>query len=170
METGVSPDFCLVCDRPTSGGEFCSQACRSANQESSLCSSAPVLPASGFGTSRAPSQFERESFHLLPTIEEYKPTGKKSSRVTYLSPCKATQETHSLNKPIPQNQFHSSASTTSTPVQLLTPSGLRRSPTLFSKDTSTQQDRVSDKAFEQLKDYAKSFDQTRELKRRVTTS
>ncbi|KAJ5741998.1 hypothetical protein N7533_011407 [Penicillium manginii] len=56
MSTEWSLDFCLACDRQTSGGPYCSQTCRLAEldrPEDSSSSSTSPRPASGPSHSRS---------------------------------------------------------------------------------------------------------------------
>ena len=45
MKSGWSLDYCLECDRQTSGAAYCSQACRLADLETYFCEPEPMSPS-----------------------------------------------------------------------------------------------------------------------------
>ncbi|KAH8730098.1 hypothetical protein GQ44DRAFT_736904 [Phaeosphaeriaceae sp. PMI808] len=154
-----SNDYCLSCDRQMSEpSAYCSQACRLADLEkagrtktsSQLSSSASstasssngfyLPPAVNFQAYKAPSR--SKGFDVAPTSPyHYYPTANGS----YFAPPSATRQ---------QQQQPS-----------LTPSSSRSS--LASNSAQTQSG-LSQQAATQLNSYMRSFDQTRDLKRRYT--
>jgi hypothetical protein len=149
-------DYCLSCDRQMSEpSAYCSQACRLADMEkagrtqsSQLSSSASsssssngfyLPPAVNFSAYKAPSR--SKGFDVAPPSPyHYYPTANGS----YFAPPPAT-------RPAPQRS--------------LTPSSSRSS--LASSSSQTQAG-VSQQAASQLNSYMRSFDQTRDMKRRYT--
>jgi hypothetical protein len=149
-------DYCLSCDRQMSEpSAYCSQACRLADMEkagrtqsSQLSSSASsssssngfyLPPAVNFSVYKAPSR--SKGFDVAPASPyHYYPTANGS----YFAPPAAT-------RPAPQRS--------------LTPSSSRSS--LASSSSQTQAG-VSQQAATQLNSYMRSFDQTRDMKRRYT--
>jgi hypothetical protein len=167
MGMGGTPDFCLTCGRQTPGGGYCSKACCPPNPEK-LCSSAAVPPTSAeFGKSRPWSGIDKViGFYLPPAInfDTYRSANKESAPLTNQSSFKAPQE----SEPIAQKQSKSSSRIISIPKQLSTQSSSEWSDLLI-EENSTQGDRPSDQAIEELRYYASSFDRTRNWKRRVST-
>ena len=151
--------------------EYCSQACCPTNPEI-LCSSAPGPTSSAeFGTSRLWSGIDKNNaFYLPPAInfDVYKLKSKESAPLKNQSSSKAPQATCNLSELIAQKQSTSSSRTISIPERFSTQSPSELSGLLV-ENNSTQHERPSDQAIEELRDYASSFDQTRNLKRRTST-
>ncbi|KAA6407955.1 MAG: hypothetical protein FRX48_08306 [Lasallia pustulata] len=164
MEMDWSPDFCLACDRQTSGEAYCSQACRLADLETSE----PVSPASGPRASWASSRLSSGSgFYLSPAIDfsAYKSSSLTSAPAA--SPDLSKTRTAYGSSPVRRSQ--SASSQTSSPKSSLTPSSSHSS--LMSIQTaSTQGTSLSDQARNELRGYTSSFDQVRDWKRRMTMS
>ena len=171
-ETNGSLGVCITCDRRNLGGANYSRACCATTQEAVLCSSAPVPSTSSeCGTSRLSSKTDKNhGFYLPPAInfETYKSMSKKSPPHTYRSPFKARDNTCKNSAAVPQKQPRSSLRTISAPRHPLMPSFFEPSD-LIIENNPTQHDRPSDQAMEELKNYAGSFDQIRNWKRRVSS-
>ena len=164
--------FCITCDRGRLGGPDSAHACCTTIPKALLCSSAPVPPTSSeCGRSRQWSNTDKNNgFYLPPAInfEAYKSTSKKSPPHTYRNPFKARENTCIIPAAIPQKQPRSSSRTISTPERSLTQSFPEPSDLLI-ENNATQHDRPSEQAMEELKNYASSFDQIRNWKRRVSS-
>lgn len=166
-----SPDFCLACDRQSSSGAYCSQACRLADIEKagsepvSPTSSAPPASwaSSGLGTG--------SGFYLPPAVNfaAYKPSSMGHSSTTFRSPATSTAQPCYFSNPNPKSQSTSPSSLTSPSKRSLTPSSSRTSLSSI-QTTSTQEGQLSDQARSELRGYASSFDQVRDWKRRMTTT
>jgi ECL1/2/3 zinc binding proteins len=154
-----SPDYCLSCDKQTSGDAYCSQACRLADLEAS--GSAPPSPmnteSSPFG---APT-----GFYLPPPIDWSAYRHNSSNRVQASRP--AAQHT-------PSN-FYSRYSITSpvkiqaSPKRTLTPSTSRTSLSSLGSSASAESVNMSEDIRSELRSYASSFDHVRDWKRRMTS-
>lgn len=154
-------DFCLACDKQTIDTPFCSQACRLAELDHSLSSSEPNSP--GY-TRQATAQRNPGSvtswFQLPPAIDF---SSYKRDRTAHL----ATRPARSaLAASHPMDQ--ASTITTLPRSSNLTSSSSQTS--LSSLHTSqSSPGGISEQAWNELRDYASSFDQVRTLKRRMST-
>ncbi|KAI9835575.1 MAG: hypothetical protein M1819_002026 [Sarea resinae] len=164
-----TPDFCLACDRQTSGGAYCSQTCRLADIERASGGSEPVSPSSS-----GPSPSWKSSngrFQLPPPLNfgTCKPTGKAQSPSLGSSPLTSYAPNCYFSHPFNGSQSTISSSGTTSTNRALTPSSSRSS--LSSIRSSSVQDNayLSDQARNELRSYASSFDQIRDLKRRMST-
>jgi len=170
-----SPDFCLSCDRQSvNGGAYCSQSCRLADLErasggSSAASSPKTSPTSW--TTPTP---QGNGFYLPPALNfsamscrqvssaSSSPRGSISSSSSSTPPSTVYQQQ-------PARSGYSSASYSQNgPTSTLYSSPSRTS--LSSMQSTSQQDSgyLSDKARNELRDYASSFDLVRDWKRRMT--
>lgn len=147
-------DFCLSCDRQTNGTPFCSQACRLAELDPSS-PSPPVSPSHSYteGVSRRPTPPARSGFYLPPAFDfssHRTSTSSRSKRPVSLSNTKsATTQSQSNN------------------TSRLSPTSSQTSISSI-KTTSSYQTKLSLQAENDLKKYARSFDQVRTLRRRVS--
>jgi hypothetical protein len=147
-------DFCLSCDRQTNGTPFCSQACRLAELDPSS-PSPPVSPSHSYtdGAPRRPTPPARSGFYLPPAFDF-------SLHRTSTSP-------------LPKRPV-SRSNTKSTTTQSQSNNTSRLSPTSSQtslssiKTTSSYQTKLSLQAKNDLKEYARSFDQVRTLRRRIS--
>ena len=169
MDTGSEwlPDFCLACDCQTDGGAYCSQACRLAEIDQSTTSSETA--SFSFASSQSfwqSASVIRESSGFLPPAFDFSP---------YRNPSKFSSPVRPPTSPS-RNNFNRSAwanystpSSTTQTSKVLTPSSSGTSLSSM-HSTSSQQSTVSEKARKELDNYANSFDQTRDWKRRVTVA
>ncbi|KAK8210269.1 hypothetical protein M8818_003436 [Zalaria obscura] len=163
------PDFCLACDKQSTEGLYCSQACRLADLEKAG-TSAPMTPLS-------PESFNFEStswvsshmgtgsgFYLPPALDF---SSWKSTDQTPLSPPTSPRR-QSLQVSPSQSSNQQTATASTTPQRYLSPSSSRSSLTsAMSNMTGAQTtDCISEQARHELSGYVSSFDQTREWKRR----
>ena len=161
-----SPDFCLACDRQTSGEAYCSQACRLADLETSE----PTSPTSmGPAASWASSQLGSGSgFYLTPAIDF------STYRSSTLSSAPATSRNLSKNTTAYDSDLvrrsQSTSSQSSSPESTLTPSSSHTSLTSIRTNSTQGSTSLSDQARNELRGYTSSFDQVRDWKRRMTTS
>jgi hypothetical protein len=152
-----SHDFCLSCDRQMEGGTYCSQACRLADLEKAgtTQSSHSQLSSSASSTSSS-----NHGFYLPPAV----------NFSTYQAPAKSRGFDMGPSSP---NHYYSTAngsyfapSTQTTQSQRsLTPSSSRSS---LASSGSQPQSGITQQAATQLNNYVRSFDQTRDMKRRYT--
>ncbi|KAL3422512.1 hypothetical protein PVAG01_06668 [Phlyctema vagabunda] len=159
MDMDWSLPFCLACDRQTDGEVYCSESCRLAEYEKA-CSSSGSTPSS--------PQFARASTSW--------PTTKPSHHGFYLAPAYnfSTQQPHRTT-PATQSPTLSYSRPQSSPTQssrpVLTPSSSQSS--LFSMRSNTslvsqEGSNVSDDDRKALRDYERSFDQSRYARRQST--
>lgn len=169
MDSNWSPDYCLACDKQTSAGAYCSQACRLADLETSSCASEPSSPmsiedSSFWARSTSPS---RSGFYLQPAFDfgAYKSTRSPTSSSSFRRPV----VTHSTAS------FSTSFQTQTPPNPLphaqraLTPSSSQSS--LKSVQSSLSHTvSLSAQARTELRGYTDSFDCIRNWKRRMNSS
>lgn len=169
-----SPDFCLSCDRQSvNGGAYCSQSCRLADLErasggSSTASSPQTSPTSW--TTPTP---QGNGFYLPPALNFSamsdrqtssalsSPRGSISSSTPPPMLCQSPQQpTRSPYTPTIYSQNGQTSTLYSSPSRT----------SLSSMQSTSQQDSgfLSDKARNELRDYASSFDLVRDWKRRMT--
>ncbi|KAF2740612.1 hypothetical protein EJ04DRAFT_161633 [Polyplosphaeria fusca] len=148
-----SHDFCLTCDRQIAEGNYCSQACRLAEMEkanttqSTLSSSASSAGSSSHG------------FYLPPAVNFSAYKSPSTSRGFDLGP--SSPHYYSTS-------FATTTSPTATQSQQqrsLSPSSSRSS---LQSAASQPGSGISMQAAHQLNGYVRSFDQTRDFKRRHT--
>ena len=147
-------DFCLSCDRQTNGTPFCSQACRLAE----LDHSSPSLPVSlsdsyAESAPQRPTQPARSGFYLPPAFDfslHRSSTIPSAKRPVSLSSTKSASNTSTLHTT-------SSLSPTSSQTSL---SSIKTAQSYHTK--------LSQQAENDLKEYARSFDQVRTLRRRIS--
>lgn len=146
-------DYCLSCDRQTSGTPFCSQACRLAELDHS--SPQEPLSPSYISSENVGSRSLRPVSHgfYLPPAFDF--SLHRSSRVS------STRQTTSLST------LSNQASSSSTRMPKLSPSSSQTSLS-STKTTQSYNGRLSEQAENDLKDYARSFDQVRTLRRRIS--
>ncbi|KAH9876174.1 hypothetical protein J1614_004053 [Plenodomus biglobosus] len=155
-------DFCLSCDRQIAeNGVYCSQSCRLADLEKA--GRTQTQTSSQLSTSASSSGSSNNGFYLPPAVNfsAYKaPTSKgfdmgPSSPYYYHSTANGT--------------YFAPPTTTARPTtqRSLTPSSSRSS---LASTASQTQSGISQQAATQLNSYMRSFDQTRDLKRRCTQS
>jgi len=147
-------DYCLSCDRQTNGTPFCSQACRLA--ELDHCSpQEPLSPSYTSSEVVAQRAVEpaKSGFYLPPAFDF---SLHRTSRPATL------QRVHSS----PPKSTHTSQSTSSG-MSSLSPTSSQTSLSSI-KTTQSHYSRLSEQAENDLKDYARSFDQVRTLRRRIS--
>ncbi|KAL1853883.1 hypothetical protein Plec18170_005275 [Paecilomyces lecythidis] len=143
-----SLDFCLVCDRQTCGGAYCSQACRLAELD-------------GFSTgSSLSSQIlsgKQTSLGHTPTLFPTKTSGRQSP------------ESGSVEKSTPRYQLVDTTAGLSQSTRTLSPSSSETSLTSL-QSNSSRSTTVSDQVWNELCDYASCFDHVRDWRRRLAVS
>jgi len=154
-----TPDYCLTCDHQCpAGAAYCSQSCRLADLERASCTSSNSSPTSTTSyTSAGPST----GFYLPPAYNF--PTYSHTSPTSHSSLPKSTYQS---TDPAPYGY----SSMRSKPSRFGI--GLQAAPTRSSMGSGFNQPEspsLSDKAAQELRDYANSFDQVRDLKRRMST-
>lgn len=167
-----SPDFCLSCDRQSvSGGAYCSQSCRLADLErasggSSSTSSSPQT---------SPRSWSQQSSHhsngmvLPPALNFSALSGRQSSAST---PSPTSRSPFSSTPPLAgypssYSSRHQPSSYSQNPTLYTSPSRTSLS-SLQSTSQQYEAGYLSDKAKTELRDYASSFDHTRDVRRRMT--
>ena len=144
-----SHDFCLSCDRQMEGGTYCSQACRLADLEKAG-QQQPALSSSASSTSSS-----NNGFYLPPAVNFSQYKGPSTSRGFDMGPSNAYHYYSAANG--------SYVAPPTAGQRSLTPSSSRSS---LSSNSSTTQSGITAQAASQLNNYVRSFDQTREQKRR----
>ncbi|KAF8474870.1 hypothetical protein BDZ91DRAFT_282241 [Kalaharituber pfeilii] len=162
-----SPDFCLACDRQSvSGGAYCSQSCRLADLErasggSSASSSPQALP-----TSWAPPT-PGTGFYLPPALNfsslSSRQPSPSASLPTSRAPFSSTPPSAAYS-----SQSNSASYSPSGRSSSLYPSPSRTSLSSLQSMPQHETGYLSDKAKNELRDYASSFDLVRDWKRRMT--
>ena len=145
-------DFCLSCDRQIAeNGVYCSQSCRLADLE--RAGSTAQAP-SQLSSSASSSSSSNSGFYLAPAINFSAYKASSSSQQAPSSPYHY-YPTANGNYFAPPSQSQRS----------LTPSSSRSS---LASTSSRTQSGISQQAASQLNSYVRSFDQTRDVKRRYT--
>ena len=155
MELTWALDYCLACDKQTSGGAYCSQTCRLADHESSSRWSTPSSPTSSTASNTSKSAVGNtrgSGFYLSPAInfDEYRTAAWASS---------STQSTQSSNRTPSQG-----------PSKALSSSSSRSSLTSNASNSTLAQDTLPERIHNELRAYTNSFDTTRNWRRRMTWS
>jgi hypothetical protein len=147
-------DFCLSCDRQTSGTPFCSQACRLAELDHSS-TSLPVSPSDSYteNAPQQPTQPARSGFYLPPAFDFS--LHRTSTSPTSKRPVAPTRTQRTTNP----STLHSTSS--------ISPSSSQTSLSSI-KTTQSHHTKISRQAENDLKEYARSFDQIRTLRRRIS--
>ena len=146
-------DYCLSCDRQTNGTPFCSQACRLA--ELDHCSPHEPLSPSYTDTEAAVQRATtpaRSGFYLPPAFDF------SLHRSRFLPPIQHTPPSSTANRasqPITHGRPSLSPSSSQTSL-----SSIKTNQSYYTK--------LSEQAENDLKDYARSFDQVRTLRRRIS--
>ncbi|KAH9810091.1 Life-span regulatory factor [Teratosphaeria destructans] len=143
-------DFCLSCDRASTTGAYCSQACRLADMERATASP-PASPVSQRHSARL-SWSSTSSLHYAHSATSRpappSPGHAHRPRTSYFTATSATQH---------QEQQ---------PHYVLSPSSSRTSLTSTSSDSGAASGRISHQAQMELQDYFKSFNAAQASKRR----
>ena len=154
IELDWSPDYCLACDRQTSGGAYCCQSCRLADVERSPCTLEPVSPTSTTGKRSPRLQLEPAfDFATQRAIPSTSKATKYGSHSYQSKPSFSSQ-------PISIRQASSG--------RVLTASSSRSS--LGSVSSNSSQDcQLSAQARTELRGYTNSFDSIRNWRRQMTS-
>lgn len=166
MDSNWSPDYCLACDRQTSGGAYCSQACRLVDLETSSCASESASPTNGGEHSfweRSTSQ-SKSGFYLQPAFD----FGAHRSTNLSTSTSRGTATTHLISSF--SHTFHTQTPPNPLPTSkvALTPSSSQSSLTSM-QSRASQTSGLSAQAKSELRSYTNSFDCIRNWKRRMTS-
>lgn len=145
-----SHDFCLSCDRQMEGGTYCSQACRLADLEKAGQQQSAQLSSSASSTSSS-----NNGFYLPPAVNFSQYKAPSTSRGFDMGPSSPGHYYSTANG--------SYFAPPTAGQRSLTPSSSRSS---LSSNSSTTQSGITAQAASQLNNYVRSFDQTREQKRR----
>lgn len=193
---GWFPDFCLSCDRQTTGATYCSQACRLTDLERASPGSEPISPlqrihlepwsssTSSYTSSASPSIL---GFHLPPPVDF---SSYRRARPTQAFPCSSssfssTSTTSTVRSLTAQSSTGPSAqwnpwvpSTMSRPDRVrnqredrpslrLSSSPSHASLVSLRSSSTPDEGHLSDEIRIELRAYASSFDLTRDLKQRL---
>lgn len=159
-----SPDFCLSCDRQSvSGGAYCSQSCRLADLERASGGLSTASSPQSSPTSWAPPAPHGNGFYLPPPLNFSAMSGRQPAP-SASSPTSPTTTRGSMS-PSTRSAYSSSQGSRG-PTLYSSPSRT----SLSSMQSTSQQESgyLSDKARNELRDYASSFDLVRDWKRRMT--
>jgi len=154
MEPDCFLDYCLSCDRQTSGGAYCCESCRLADLETSSCASEPVSPTSTTGK-RTPC------LQLEPAFDF----------AAHRSPPLSSLPSKDRSQPNQQNPYFPSRSVSvpqTSPSRMLKPSTSRSS--LGSISSNPLQDcQLSAQARTELRGYTSAFNSIRNWRKQVTS-
>ena len=165
MDSNWSPDYCLACDRQTSGGAYCSQACRLVDLETSSCASEPASPTNGGEHSfweRSTGQ-NKSGFYLQPAFDfgALRSTNLSTSTSRRTATHPISSFSHTFHTQTPPNPLPTSK-------VALTPSSSQSSLTSM-QSRASQTSGLSAQAKSELRSYTNSFDCIRNWKRRMTS-
>lgn len=144
-----SHDYCLSCDKQTPEGAYCSQACRLADLEKAGASEPPSPLNYARSTSAATWPSSPGGFYLPPAVNFA--AYRSISAPTSPGVMPAGQSCYFTSQP---------------PKRALSTSSSRSSLSSISGHSTTQG--LSSQARTQLRSYVSSFDQVRDLRRRLT--
>lgn len=154
MELDWSPEYCLACDKQTSGEAYCCQSCRLADVETSSYTSESISPTSAnakriSGLQLGPA-FDFAAHRSLPP-----------------SPSPSTHRSQSFR---PTSYFSNQiiSSQQASPGRGLAPSSSRTSLGSLSSNSS-QECQLSAQARTELRGYTNSFDSIRNWRRQMTS-
>jgi hypothetical protein len=147
-----SHDFCLSCDRQMEGGTYCSQACRLADLEKAGTAHSAQLSCSASSTASSTAS-SNHGFYLPPAV----------NFSAYQAPAKSRGFDMSPSSPHHHTSYFASSTASQTQQRGLTPSSSRSS---LASNASQPQSGITPQAANQLNNYVRSFDQTRDMKRR----
>ena len=151
-------EFCLSCDRQIAeGGVYCSQSCRLADLEKGT-----VQAPSHLSTSASSTSSSSNGFYLPPAVNFASYKAPSTSRGFDMGP---TSPYHYYSTANGAYFAPQPAARPAAPQRSLTPSSSRSS---LASTSSQSQPGVSQQAANQLNSYVRSFDQTRDMKRRYT--
>jgi hypothetical protein len=151
-----SHDFCLSCDRQMEGGTYCSQACRLADLEKAGTAHSSQLSSSASSTSSS-----NHGFYLPPAVNFSAYQAPAKSRGFDMSP----SSPHHYYPTANGSYFAPSTAAQQQQQRSLSPSSSRSS---LASNGSQPQSGITAQAATQLNNYVRSFDQTRDMKRRYT--
>jgi len=159
-------DFCLACDRESTAGPYCTQACRLADLEkatSSTPSSPTTMSAPTQGdASWTSSRFGSGSGYILPQDYKFPDTTLDKPRSN------AQQDTLSKSSsPSSRTPTQPKRQDTLDTQRSLTPSSSRTS--LSSNASHSNSNSMSEQAKQELQEYFSAFHQTNAAKRRQST-
>ena len=148
-------DFCLACDRESTNGPYCSQACRLADLEKASPPQSPTFPSSSSQTTTTTSSgIGSGSGYVLAPAYKF-PQRSPSTRSTSSEAGRPqSSTTDSMHKTQPQQRS-------------LTPSSSRSS--LSSNMSASNGTMISEQARQELQEYYDSFAGSRTSKRRTST-
>ena len=151
MDLTWSLDYCLACDRQTSGGAYCSQSCRLADLETSSNWSGPSSPTNTSTPSSSNDTQRGSGFYLSPAINF---ANYKTSTAMSTAPQSTTQSSYFCTNYTKQPS-----------TKGLTPSSSHSS--LSSNASDSSQHQLSEQIHNELRAYTNSFDTTRNWRRRT---
>ncbi|KAL6707202.1 hypothetical protein ACN47E_004749 [Coniothyrium glycines] len=158
-----SHEFCLSCDRQLDlqdhkgvHGVYCSQSCRLADLEKS--GSTGAYTSSHLSSSASSTSSSNNGFYLPPAVNFSQYKGAASTVQAPTSPYHYYPTQNGA-------YFAPPTATRQAPQRSLTPSSSRSS---LASNASHSQPGISQQAATQLNSYMRSFDQTRDQKRRYT--
>jgi hypothetical protein len=150
-------DYCLSCDRQMAEpSAYCSQACRLADLEKAGRTNSAQLSSSASSSSSS-----HNGFYLPPAVNFSAYKAPSSSKGFDMNPTSPYHYYTTQNG----SYFAPPTTTRPSPQRSLTPSSSRSS---LASASSQTRGGVSQQAATQLNNYMRSFDQTRDMKRRCT--
>ncbi|KAI9811460.1 MAG: hypothetical protein M1827_005443 [Pycnora praestabilis] len=170
FEMNWSPDFCLACDRQTSGGAYCSQSCRLADIEGGPESVSPMTPCSPQSFNVPPTS-PSSRFYLPPPFNfaAYKSSSNPANPLnTAREAPRVSSQFSYFSTALPKSKSTSPSNAVSSAGHGLTPSSSQSSLSSI-QSNSSQEGYLSTQARNELRGYASSFDHVRDSRRRMTT-
>lgn len=151
MDQTWSLDYCLACDRQTSGGAYCSQSCRLADLETSSTWSGTSSPTHTVAVSSSTGTQHGSGFYLSPAIN--------------FASYKTSTALSTATRPTTQASYFSTNFTNPPSSKGLTPSTSQSS--LNSNASDSSQHQLSEHIHSELRAYTNAFDTTRNWRRRT---
>lgn len=145
-------DYCLNCDRQTYGTPFCSQACRLAELDHSQEPTSPSYTNNGSGAQMTQRAL-KSGFYLPPAFDF------SMHRTSRMSPASQLNTLSTVNTR-PSQPTSNGPSTLSPASSQTSLSSVKTAQSTYSK--------LSEQAENDLKEYSRSFDQVRSLRRRIS--
>lgn len=180
---GCFPDFCLACDQQTACGPYCSQACRLTDLERGPAGSEPVSPlqrvvgpARWESSHSTPTSSSPVGFYLSSPVDFAVYRQSRHGQITSArDPHPARTAFHPAHPPpppssrtdLPRHPLLLSSRSEHASTRLTPSSSQTSLVSLRSNTSSTDERRLSDETWSELRHYASSFDVTRDHKRRL---
>lgn len=159
-------DYCMVCDRQTPGGPYCSQACRLSEMDSTPPASSPVSPTF------PPAPLILDSHDCMadsnPAGNDNNYTISLNDHLHIVSPAGLPPASSNGNKR--NNKFTLFSDKPSTSQPYIHNTGSQSSLNSLRSSASQSSSRLSPEAMSELKYYSNLFDSVRKWKSKISYS